>query len=139
MRSDERKYKQPRRINSVSVTLLILALATGYAAFASWPVITLHADVKSALEDSVPGLYRANLLPEPESSTAQEEVRRNLIEKLTTLGVADPEAALTMTRDPQIVAIVVKLATAIDLKLVGKKIPVTLNPRVETSAARVSY
>jgi hypothetical protein len=46
---------------------------------------------------------------------------------------------LTMTRDSKLVAISVRLETAVDLKVLGKKIPLTLNPRVETSASRVSY
>ena len=123
----------------MSVTLLVLLVAGGYVAFTAWPVITLQSDVKNALEDALPRLYRANLLPEPESSTVHEEVRGGLIEQLTTLGVPDPAAALTISRDTQKVTIAVKVAATIDLKLIGKKIPVTLNPRVETSAARVAY
>ena len=137
--NEARTYKQPRRINAVSMTLLVLALAGGYVTFAAWPVIALHADVKNALEDALPRLYRANLLPEPDSSTVDNELRSGLIDQLTTLGVPDPAAALTFTRDTQKVAITVKLAATIDLKLIGKKVPVTLNPSVETSAARVSY
>lgn len=139
MANASRKYTQPRRVNAVSITLLLLSLAACYLAFAAWPVISLHADVKSALEDALPRLYRANLLPDSESEIGAEEVRQTLIEKLTALDIPDPGTAMTITRDARVVAIRVKLDTAIDLKVIGKKIRVTLNPRVETSAARVSY
>jgi len=134
-----RRYQQPRRLNVVSVSLLVLLLIAGYVGYSAWPVILLNADVRSAIEDVLPQLYRANLLPEPESTVATDEARRVLVGKLTSLGVANADAVLTMTRDQKLVAIAVKLDTAIDLKVVGKKFPLTLNPRVETSAARVSY
>jgi hypothetical protein len=134
-----RGYRQPRRLNVVSISLVLFLAVAGYAAFAAWPVISLNADVRSALDDVLPKIYRANLLPEGESAVAVDEARRMLVDKLTTLGVATPDAALTITRDTKVVAISIKVDTAVDLKVIGKKIPVTLNPRVETSAARVGY
>lgn len=139
MAAGARGYRQPRRLNVVSISLALFLVITGYAAFAAWPVISLNADVRSALDDALPKVYRANLLPEGESALAVEEARRLLLDKLITLGVSNPDGALTITRDARTVAIAVKVQTAIDLKVIGKKIPVTLDPRVETSAARVSY
>jgi hypothetical protein len=134
-----RKYKQPRRINAVSVVLGILLVSAGYVAFSSWPVFGLSSDVKNELDDALPRLYRANLLPEPEATIGAEEIRRSLIERLTTLGIANPESALTIARDTRVVTIGVDFTTAIDLHLIGKKIPVNLHPRAETSAERVSF
>jgi hypothetical protein len=118
---------------------LLLVAAAGYVAFSAWPVVSLYSDVKTTLDDALPRLYRANLLPESEAAIGTEEVRQMLIEKLADLGVGDPGTATTITHDAQTVAIAVKVEATIHLKLVGKKIPVTLNPRVETSAARVTY
>jgi hypothetical protein len=139
MGTDTRRYKQPRRLNAVSVTLLLLVLIAGYVAFSAWPVFRLNGDVKNAAEDALPRLYRANLLPEPESTIASDQVRKALTEKLSELGIADPESALVITRDARTVAITVNVAAAIDLKLVHKKLSVRLNPRVETSAEQVSF
>ena len=123
----------------MSVTLLVLLAAAGYTAFSAWPVFTLNADVKSVLDDALPRLYRANLLPEPESSESADQIRQDLVEKLTAIGIAEPETALAITRDTRTVAITTKIVTAIDLRLINRKIPVTLHPRVETSAERVAY
>lgn len=139
MRNASHTYKQPRRFNAVSLTLFLLLAAAGYVAFAAWPVMALNSDAKDVLEEALPRLYRANLLPEPESTISGEEVRQQLIEKLGALGITDAEAAMTITRDTRIVAISVKIDAALDLKLINKKIPVPLNPRVETNAARVTY
>lgn len=139
MAGGARSYRQPRRLNFVSITLLLFLAVAGYVGFAAWPVLSLNANVRSAMDDALPKLYRANLLPDTEGATVADEARRMLVEKLAALGVADADGVVTMSRDQKTVAIAVRLDTAIDLKLVGKKIPVTLNPRVETSAARVTY
>ncbi|MEO7669186.1 MAG: hypothetical protein ABIW57_07590 [Polyangia bacterium] len=139
MINSSRTYKQPRRFNVVSFALVLVLAAAGYVAFAAWPVYTLNSDLKNVLEDALPRLYRANLLPEPESTISSDQVRQSLVEKLTALGIAEPDSAMTITRDSRTVAIAVKLDAVIDLKLINKKIPVPLNPRVETSAARVAY
>jgi hypothetical protein len=139
MAGSARSYRQPRRLNLVSISLLLFLAIAGYLAFAAWPVISLKAEVGSAMEDALPKLYRANLLPEGEAALVAGEARQMLVDRLTALGVANADGVLTMTRDQKVVAIAVRLETAVDLKIVGKKIPLTLNPRVETSAARVSY
>ena len=139
MPNDARTYKQPRRINAVSLTLLALLAAAGYVGYASWPVVSLNSEAKNIIEDALLPLYRANLLPEPDSTVGSDQVRQVLIEKLTAAGVPDPDATLTITRDARVVSIALKIATAIDLKLIKKKIPVALNPRVETNAERVKF
>lgn len=139
MANSNRTYKQPRRFNVVSLFLLVVLAAAGYVAYAAWPVLSLNGDIKDILEEALPRLYRANLLPEPECTIGTEQVRQTVLEKLTALGIGEPEAALTVTRDPRLVALGVNLNAAIFLKLIGKTIPVRLSPRVETSAARVAY
>ena len=139
MPGDSRKYRQPRRINAVSVTLAVLFASACYTAFAAWPVVVLNTDLKSAIDEALPRLYRANLLPEPDSTNGADQIRQDLIDKLTALGIAEPETALTITRDAHIVAIGTKVVTAIDLKLIHWRIPLTLHPRVETGAERGSY
>lgn len=139
MATGGRGYRQPRRLNAVSISVVLVLAVLGYTAFVAWPVIALNADVRSAMDDVLPKVYRANLLPEGESAVAADEARKLLLDKLTTLGVANPDTALSITRDAQTVAISVRLETAVNLKLLGKKLPLTLNPRVETSAARVAY
>lgn len=132
-------YKQPRAINAVSLTLFAIVGLAGYAAFAGWPILTLNADIKSAMEDALPRLYRANLLPEPESTTAADQIRQSLTEQLTQLGIEQADAMLHVVRDSTSVAIDVNVVRSLDLKWLHLKFPVRLHPHVETSAARVSY
>ena len=139
MLNETRRYRQPRRINAVSVALLVLLAVAGYTAVSAWPVVALNTEIKNLLGDALPRLHRANLLPEPESTIGADQIRLDLVGKLTSLGIANPEAALTITRNTHVVAIVTRIDTEIDLKLIRRKIPLTLNPRVETTAERVSY
>ena len=132
-------YKQPRRINVVSLTLAALLLVASYVGYRAWPVVSLRADVKDVMDEALPRLYRANLLPEPDSTIAAEEVRTNLIEKFVVLGIGEPDKALTFSRDPQEVAITVRIVATMELPAIGRRFPVTLAPRVHTSAARVVY
>jgi hypothetical protein len=132
-------YKQPRRLNAVSLTLLGLVGLAGYVAHAAWPAIALNADLASAIEDALPRLYRANLLPEPESSVGADEVKQSLVERLAALGLERPEDRLTVARDAKVVAIGLAVPVVIHLALLHLSFPVTLRPHAETSAARVSY
>ena len=134
-------YKQPRRINAVSVTLAVLVVLAGYLGFHAWPVIALNADLKNALEDAMPKLYHANLLPEPEATVSADQVRQALVDKMTELGVEDADGALTINRDSERVSLSAHVNTAVRLGPLGfgKTIPWTLSPAVETSATRVSY
>lgn len=133
------KYRQPSGLNLVSVTLLLVLAAVGYAGYAAWPVIALDAGVKSVIEDALPRLYRANLLPEPEATLGAEQVRQSVAEELTRLGIDDAAAALSMSRDTERVVLAVTLHRVIELTPIHQRIPITLTPRVTTSAARVSY
>jgi hypothetical protein len=132
-------YKQPRRLNAVSLTLLGLALLAAYIGYEAWPTVTLNADLSSAVEDALPRLYRANLLPEPESSVAADEIQQSLVDKLGALGMDHPEQLVTITRDLKTVAVRVRTRVVVDLPLLHLKLPITLNPHAETSAERVVY
>jgi hypothetical protein len=132
-------YKQPRRLNAVSLTLLGLALLAAYIGYEAWPTVTLNADLASAVEDALPRLYRANLLPEPESSVAADEIRQSLVDKVGALGLDQPEELVTITRDAKTVAVRVRARVMVTLALLHLKLPITLSPHAETSAERVSY
>jgi hypothetical protein len=131
-------YRQPRALNLVSATLLLVAAALGYVGYAAWPLVALNADLKNVVEDAVPRLYRANLLPEPESSQSAEQLRQAVVEQLTRLGIENAESALSLSRDEHRVAVALRIRRALDLKLIHYSIPITLHPSAATSAARVS-
>jgi hypothetical protein len=84
-------YKQPRRINGVSITLLLIVCAVGWVGYSAWPIISVNANVKNELGEALPRVYKANLLPEPTSTDAITRVHDELMSKMKKLGVDDPK------------------------------------------------
>lgn len=132
-------YKKPRRINAVSVSLFLIVAASAYAAVCAWPIIAQRADAQNALEDALPKVYRANLLPEPEATVAASRVRDMLVERLGSLGIPDPDRALEVKRDNAIVALDLDWPAKVSLLGTTHSFPIKLHTHAETSAARVSF
>ena len=132
-------YKQPSRINSVSIVLVLILALGGWVGLSAWPVIAAHANVKSELDEALPRAYRANLLPEPTSTQAIASLHDELIGKLPALGVTDPKCLVVITRDAKTVSIEARYTAALVLRGTRKSYPLSFTPRVETDAARVQW
>lgn len=83
------KYKKPRRINAVSVTLLVLALIGGYAAYQYLPLYFMRHEAYRVLEETgsqVAG--RASFYSE--DGPARDDLRAKMQRKIKDLGIQDP-------------------------------------------------
>lgn len=83
------KYIKPRRINVVSVTLLLAVLIAGYAAYLYLPLYFLRHEAYRVLEEtgsevSVRGAFYM------EDSPARDELRKKMQRKIKDMGVDDP-------------------------------------------------
>jgi hypothetical protein len=132
------KYKQPRRINAVSVSLLLVVGAGAWVAVSAWPIIALNANVKNELGETLPRAYKANLLPEPTSSESLSRIHDELAESIKKLGVTDPKADVVISRGKTI-AVQVRYKATLTLKGLEKSYELTMEPKVETDAARVEW
>lgn len=133
------EYKQPRRLNAVSLTLVVIAGLATWLGVSAWPVLSQYADVKTELEDALPRLYHANLSPDPDGSSMTEEVRQHLLERLARLAIPEAAKNLVLTRNAKVVSIGIAYPAIISLRGTQKHYQVTLSPRVETSAERVKW
>jgi hypothetical protein len=131
-------YKQPRRINAVSLTLLALVGLAVWVGFSAWPLMSVNANVKNELGEVLPRAYKANLLPEPTSSEALTRLHDELLETVKKLGVTDPKAEVVIKREKRISVEVVYQATLV-LKGLEKSYQLAMNPKVDTDAARVEW
>jgi hypothetical protein len=131
------RYKQPSRINAVSITLFVLLMALIWVGYGAWPVIALNANVKNELEGALPRAYKANLLPEPTATEVTTRTHDELLAKLKDLGVED--VTVTIDRDQKTVSIEARYKNSIVLKGLDKKYEVNLSPRVKTDAGRVDW
>jgi hypothetical protein len=132
-------YKQPKRINAVSVSLLLIVLGGGWLGYNAWPIISLNGNVKNELGEALPRVYKANLLPEPTSSETVARIQEELLDKLKKLGVDDPKAEVVIDRTKEKVTVQAKYTSVLLLKGLDKTYELALNPKVETDAARVDW
>jgi hypothetical protein len=133
------RYKQPSRINTVSVGLLLLAAAGAWIGVSAWPLIALNASVKTEITDALPRVHHANLLPEPAASDDIARIDSELQAKLRDLGVTDPALDVVIGRGSKTISIEARYRADLVLLWLGKRFPLSLAPRVETEAARVTW
>lgn len=133
------EYRKPRKINGVSVTMLLILAAMVYVGYCLWPLVTLRLRVKSELEDVMPNFWRVNLRPEDYARTEIARMKKELTEKLPQLGVRDKKAEVVFERGKKRVAIEVRFQASAFFPVLNKTKTFQLAPRAETDAARVDW
>ncbi|HEY2900962.1 MAG TPA: hypothetical protein VGL59_10330 [Polyangia bacterium] len=131
-------YKQPRRLNTVSVTLFLFMGALAWLGISAWPLIALNANVKNEIGEALPRAYKANLLPEPTSTEGIARIHDELVESLKKMGVTDPKLQVSITR-AKTISVEARYKATLALKGVDKTYDLDMNPKVETDAARVEW
>lgn len=83
------KYKKPRRINAVSVTLVFLLALGAYAAYQYLPLYFMRHEAYRVLQET--GSTIAGRAGYYEVDTkAREDLRRKMQNNLSSLGISDP-------------------------------------------------
>lgn len=84
------KYKKPRRINAVSVTL-VLALAVGvYAAYQYLPLYFMRHEARRILQETGSKVAGRSGYYEVDA-TAREDLRKTMHRNLKSTGINDPD------------------------------------------------
>lgn len=133
------EYRQPKKINPVSITLLLIVSAIAYVIYSVWPVVTLRLRVKSELEDTLPNFYRVNLRPEDYARTEIARMKKELLAKLPKIGVKDKNLEVIFNRGKKRVSIEARFSTTVTFPVLNKTRTFQLAPRAETDAARVDW
>jgi hypothetical protein len=93
-------YQKPSRLNSVTITLLLILLAGGYWMWRFFPAYLDAWTVDHVLKETATALYRANRLSEPlrtnELNKLVTEARAEIVKKA---GVTDPELSVGLEID----------------------------------------
>jgi|SRR5579871_3135292 len=84
----------PRRINFVTLLLLVAAASGGYWMWKFFPHYYRSWQVDNALADAAAHVYQLAQLAEPNRSQAVAELREQTRAKVVSLGVDDPEMGL---------------------------------------------
>jgi hypothetical protein len=84
----------PRRLNWVTLLLILGVAAGGYWLWKFLPVYYTAWQVDTALSDGTAQAYRIAKLPAGPRSTAKAEIERSVAAKVVALGVTDPKMAV---------------------------------------------
>ena len=84
------QYKKPRRINIVSVTLVLLLVVGGYAAYQYLPLYFMRHEAHRVLQETGSTLAgRARMYTRDDA--AIEDLRLTMERNLMRIGITDPE------------------------------------------------
>jgi hypothetical protein len=90
-------YGQPRRLNTVTVVMILMGLAAGYWVWRFFPFYFDGWSVDHLLKEAASKTYRINMIPEPGRSTQLkalvDKVREDIIKQAN---VTDPDLVVNV-------------------------------------------
>src|SRR6185369_13160850 len=94
------EYGKPRRLNAVSGTMLVLALAAGYWMWRFFPAYFDAWTVDHILRESATQVYRANRMQEPDrSNTLRDIVDKAKADIRKQAEIKDPDLTVGLNVD----------------------------------------
>lgn len=85
-------YRQPRRFNSVTITMLLMLAAGGYWMWLFFPVYWDAWTVDHQLREGASALYQLNLLNEPERTESMRKMLQKVRAECVRLAnITDPD------------------------------------------------
>jgi len=84
------KYKKPRRINSVTIAVVVALLLAGYAGYQYLPLYFMRHEAYRVLEETGSEIAgRARFYSD--DSPARDKIRKKMQRKVRELGIQDPD------------------------------------------------
>ena len=84
------KYKKPRRINAISIGLVLALLVAGYAAYQYLPLYFMRHEAYRVLEETGSKLAgRAGYYAD--DGAARDDLRKQMQRQIQNLGIHDPQ------------------------------------------------
>jgi len=99
-------YGQPRRLNAVTITMILLGLAAGYWVWRFFPAYFDGWSVDHLLKEAASKTYRINMLGEPERGKQLKILVDKTREDIIKQGnVTDPDLVVNLDLDGNNVAV----------------------------------
>ena len=131
------QYQKPKRINVVSVTMLLMLAASIWVGMSAWPLLVLRSNVKNEIEEVMPRFWKLNLRTEAQAREELIKLKRHLTERIRKVGVTDDKLQLVFDRNKKRVAITAHFKTVGQLQGWKRQFVLRFAPRAETDAGRV--
>jgi hypothetical protein len=133
------QYKQPNRLNGVSLAMAAVFGLICYAVYAVWPVFSLRSNVESELADALPALWKLNHHSDTAVRAQIQKLKRMVTDRLREVGVKDKNLEVVFDRNKKIVAMEARYKAPFTIPVLDKTVILSFRPRVETDAARVEW
>ncbi len=133
------QYQKPRRLNVVSVTLAISLAIFCWVGVSVWPLLLIRSNVKTALADALPRVWKLNLRTEAQARAGLHKLRRETMEIIRKLGVEDDDLDLIIDRSKERVSLRATYSMSTELRGWSRTFTFNFSPSVETDAARVEW
>ena len=133
------QYQKPKRINVVSVTMLLMLAASIWVGMSAWPLLVLRSNVKNEIEEVMPRFWKLNLRTEAQAREELIKLKRHLTERIRKVGVTDDKLQLVFDRNKKRVAITAHFKAVGQLQGWKRQFVLRFAPRAETDAGRVDW
>ena len=100
------RYGQPRRLNAVTIIMILMGLAAGYWVWRFFPAYFDGWNVDHLLKEAASKTYRLNRMQEPERGKELKTLVDKTLADIRTQGnVTDPDLSVTLDIDGNKVAV----------------------------------
>jgi len=138
--SNRVSYAKPSRLNSVTVTLLLLAVAGGYWMWRFFPAYFDAWSVDHLLKEASSTMYRLNRLKEPmrtnEMKATLDKLRADIIKKGN---VTDPDLDVQLEIDGNLAAVSANYSLTVVLAPSNKKVVLNFHRKETANVKAVNW
>jgi hypothetical protein len=130
----------PRRLNAVSLFLVLIALAAGYWLWRFFPVYFDGWTVEHTLKDAASQTYRVARIAEPTRTQQLKAIVDKAREDIIKLGhVDDPDLTVNLELDGNDVAVTADYSVVVTHPGINKTTTVHFHKREKASVKRVEW
>jgi len=138
--SNRVSYAKPSRFNSVTITLLLLAIAGGYWMWRFFPAYFDAWSVDHLLKEASSTMYRLNRLKEPLRTTEMKKSLDKLRVDIMKKGnVTDPDLDVQLEIDGNLATVTATYQLTVVLAPSNKKVVLHMNRRETANVKAVNW
>ena len=129
----------PRRLNWVTFLMLLAGAGAGYWLWKFFPVYYTGWQVDHKLSEAGAETYQIARLPDPVRGERKAEIERQLRDKITALGVDDPELAVRIDLDGKTAAAYADYQVVVQHPIGNKQTVIVMHRQAVTDVKRIEW
>jgi hypothetical protein len=113
-------YKKPRKLNFVSVLVILILLSLFYVLIQFGPPYWRKWKAKEALSESASKVYGKRYVSDEAAAPFLEQVQQQTMAKLRDFGIEDPDLKVNVIKDSEEITVEAEYMERIKHPLIGK-------------------